>query len=279
MKRLILISLFFIISCDTVVEKDLYTRNDPEWNRAAALQSIECIESSLFLQRANQFTEFDNANYEVGDTYQITQDTDTITYVQIMAINADNMVLRFNSSNSSLIKEMTFTEVEATDLVENVLEPVFCSPLLSDDIFSSSGLSSETRASFVWDKETITTPDDDDDDDIPEIFSEQRDSLTVNLNFPLFFYFYNGTKRLNAAISADQAAVVSTATISIIDITDDEDTCDDDARCDFVDPSPQSVFTPCELEVNSAAVNEVGNHEASFLEGNCILLQSNGVPN
>ena len=169
MKKLLLLSLLFNFSCDTVTEKDLYTRFDAEWLQAAALQARECINDSVFLNRAESYTEFDNAPFEVGYTYLIEQDlqVERRIFAQFMTINPTDMVIRFNSSDDTLDKEVTFTELEARELVLSVFNPVLCSAPAMLENFTSSGVNSETLASFVWDKNRTITPDDDDSDTDP----------------------------------------------------------------------------------------------------------------
>ncbi len=252
MKNLILVSLFFIIACDTVVEKDLYTRFDREYDLAQQLQVRECTDSSTFLQTARRYIEFDDAPYEVGDTYRVSQDDNTATlfFVRIMAINASDMMLRYASvgdASSELVKDVIFTQANNETLVDEIFTQILCSPTLESRNFTSSGLSSDTQARFIWEKQTVGTPDND-DDNIPDITDSQTDSLTINLNYPLFFYFYNGEKVRTRQDLADVAATTSTSNITITELTEAE--CMADSRCDFsVDQ------TDCTLSINEAPLD------------------------
>ena len=101
MKTLVLSFLIIFSSCDEFSERYLYSEYDPEYEESRQLLLQQCVDESSFFSKMTTFADFSAAEYSVNDTYIITrtdEDGDELeVFVQITAINAADMVVKFNN--------------------------------------------------------------------------------------------------------------------------------------------------------------------------------------
>lgn len=271
MKKLALLLLlpFIFVACDTLSEKTIYNKNDPEWSDAAQLQADECIRKSSVLKNIETYSEFDNSPFTVGDIFRISQDLDDTKeiFVRVNAINATDMILEYNSSDNTLDKVVLFSETEYQNL-ESDFKLILCSPNFKENFTASS-----SSGSFTWDKYTVIEADDGDEGDVDEAFTDIRDSLNIDTSYPLFFYYYNGKKVKKEILTDGGAEVNSTSTITVSK-ANDHATCKDGVTqpCVFTN----TLVKTCTLTIDT---NAKTNTEAvsDFIKnaGDCTFLVSN----
>lgn len=274
MKYLYLTLLLSFFSCDEYSKRYLFSEYDPEYEESRQLLLAQCVDDSRFFDRMTTFADFSSANYRVGDTYLITRtdedDSEVKVFAQITAINAADMVVKFNGINDAYDSVVTFTEAEYADFKDD-LEIAACDPLVEQ--FSFSGLGSSTSI-MTRKGETIEVADSD-DDDIDEEYYESRHVLKFNTDYPIFFYLYNGTKKLVFDQNEDEGEndeETKTYTYTIEEIDEDDDTCTDSSSCDFTHTTPA-----CNLELDTASIDDesyqdvtaAGNYFLKFDSTNC----------
>jgi hypothetical protein len=181
------------------------------------------------------------------------------------------MEIEFNSDDDTLDKYITFTEADYAVLQTNLQEAA-CNSKYSD-AFTITGLNSTTSATMTWtNKNTIYTPDND-DDDIPEIYRYQTDTLAINLNYPLFLYFYNGTKTQKRVLELDKEEEIIETKIELTDVTTANECVvgheDYNGTCDFL-----NTPAACTITIDGTALTNTPGHDTQFLTG-CTFLQSN----
>lgn len=276
-KLLIGISLVSLSACEKYEEDTLYNKDSAEYSDIVAWASAKCISESKFFTAMTTYADFSAASYAVGDIYRIAQDNAAIiTYAKITQINAADMVVEFNSTDPDYDKVVTFTELEYATL-QTTFEAAACSPTYNTSTFSFSGLTSSSSSSFTWSKDTIHIDDDDDADDIPETYQYQSDVLKIDLSFPAFLYFHNGTKTQKRILTKGETEVVSVSKITITDVTDDNicdpaETDDYDTNCVF-----PGTFTACNLTIDTAALVNNNGFASDFLllDNGCEFVKSN----
>ncbi|MAZ49765.1 MAG: hypothetical protein CME65_14480 [Halobacteriovoraceae bacterium] len=262
-----------LLSCDRVDEKFLFDEDDPEYDLARQLQLNECISTNAIFGEMDELEEFDESPYAVGDVFKIVQDSslNTTIYVLVQSISATEMTLAYSSDTERYNKIVTFQESDHADIV-SFFEQASCDTDY-ESFFTATGLNSTAEMSFSWDLETIITADDedddeDDDDDDPEEYRYVTLDMKVDLDYPLFFYFYNGKKSQDFVTTAgnDEQTLESNITITLLE---DDDDCTSDL-CDFdsLDLTDTDKFPPCDLEVDTDAI------EARLYNTNMLSLSS-----
>lgn len=252
MKNLSLALLFLLFSCDEFSERYLYSKYDPEYEESRRFLLQKCVDESSFFSRMTTYADFSQADYRVGDTYLITRtdedDNELEVFAQITAINAADMVVKFNSVDDDYDSVVTFTEAEYASF-QTDLETAACDALA--DQFSFSGLGSAT--SIMTRKGETVEVEDSDDDGVDEEYYKSTNVLKFNTALPIFFYLYNGTKTLTYDQDEDEGdneEQTKKYTYKIVEIDEDDDVCDDSASCDFSHTLPA-----CNLELDTASVD------------------------
>jgi hypothetical protein len=236
-----------LFSCGGKDEREiLYSPHDAEHSLLAAHMSRECIKDATIFNVFETGRVFTNSTFSVGDIFKISQDTDNafISYVKINTITATDMTLTMISGTADYSKNITFSQADY-DLIVDFLEGVACNSDY-DQYFSTSGLTSSSAMSFNWSRDTILTED---DDDKPETYRYIDESLVASTDYPLFMFFYNGTKKQEYVVDKEIAAQTETSKITITQIT--QTVCDADPTCDGIDV-PAEVTRNCLIEVDSS---------------------------
>jgi hypothetical protein len=195
--------------------------------------SEKCITDSAFFTAFDVYAEFDNAIFKEGKIYKLVQDKSpsVTTYVKVDSVNANDVTLIFSSNTDDYDKVLTFEESDHVSLGV-FLKTAMCNKNYNSYFTSISGLDSSTTLGFKWFKETIGIPDDDDADDEPETYDRRYDTLSVNLTYPSFFYFYNGTKSHKYVQDENaEEELLEESKVTITDVTDAEE-CDNDGTSD-----------------------------------------------
>lgn len=279
---LLIILCLFIFACDTISEEYLFDEDDDEYDLARQLATSECVSEAKIFDVFDEQAEFENVSFEVNDIFRINQDANSTKeiYVKVISIDTTSMTLAFNSSTTDLKKVVTFEESDHEDIV-SFLKDASCDDDYSS-FFEASSLGSSSAMKFEWFKNTIITDDDDDSDSVPEEYEYVTETLTVSASYPLFFYFYNGTKKLERILDedAEDPKQELTSVITVTKVADDDEDCfpddEDDLKttCDFSDTS---AFPNCTIEVDADAYN-VRDHDKKLIslggDPECELLQS-----
>ena len=251
-----LLCFLFFLSCDTVEEVYLFNQNDPEYPLAEQLAISECINGNAIFSELDNQAEFDNVNFSVGDIFKVTQDAndEEVVFIKIQAINPTDMTLIYDSSNPDLRKKLTFSESEHGNIV-TFLKNASCNKTYAE-FFEASGLGSTSQMSFSWEKQTILIPDDEDDDTSPEAYRNVEESLNVNSSYPLFFYYYNGSKTYDYVLNEGDEEKTKASQLTLTEVTDseecDEDGSDDNTYCQF-STLDTSAFPTCNLLADNDA--------------------------
>ncbi|MBD63655.1 MAG: hypothetical protein CME62_00480 [Halobacteriovoraceae bacterium] len=270
-----LLPFLILGACKTGEEKYLYDENSPNIDDIRQYAQAECIREATFFSKFDSVSEFDDAAYEVGDIYKISQDDNsaTIIYAKIIEKNATDVRIAFNSTTSSYKKYVVYEESDHEDL-GSFLEGVVCDSNYEDYFPSASGLTSSTLK-FVWKRETIETADsDDDDDDIADAYHISEQTLSVNINYPSFFYFYNGSKVHKYDIDDtddENKELVKTSKITIESISASDCTS---SACDFSHTTPL-----CNIVVDPDGYKQTNYSAKAFTTDNtsaCNFLLSDG---
>ena len=272
----------FFFSCDKDETRYLYNKYDPEYDVMITAAAQECITESFFFSTFDVYAEFDSAIFKENKIYKIVQDDNPFvtTYVKVNMVNANDVSLIFSSTVNDYDKILTFEESDHVS-IGTFLKAAICNKNYSSYFTSVSGLGSITNMSFKWSKETITIADDDDADDVPEVYSRRADEFNVNLNYPSFFYFYNGTKTYTYIPTEGEAEKSSISKITITEVTNDEE-CDNDGTSDANECTTayfNAVTRNCSLSVDDDAY-KLRPHSTSALsvtgDAGCTLLKSTG---
>lgn len=281
MRQLLLFLLF--LACDTVEEKYLFDENDAEYSRAQQLAINECTSGNAIFSSLETARDFANSQFEQDDIFKIVQDDNEATtiYVKITNIGASDMTLVYSSDEEKYRKVLTFTETNHQD-IENFLRLGSCDSDY-EDFFKPSNLDSSTTLSFVWDKTTtIISDDEDDSDDKPEAYRDVTETLSVSTLYPLFFYYYNGSKSQKYVLNDGDEEKIKESKISITEVTSaeecDEDGTSDNEFCKFGSLDTSS-FPTCTLTVDDDAYL-VRSHDKKVIEisgTDCELLSSAGI--
>ena len=245
--------LFLLISC-TEKEKTeiLYNKYDPEYSVIQAYAQSECIRKATVLDEFNAVATFSNSRFQVGDIFELTTSNPPLNYVtffKINAINTNDIEVIVNSTTDSYDMNLVFTKTSHERLV-TFLKGAICNDSV-EDYFSTSGTTNSNTMSFTWMKETISTPDND-DDGVDEVFNKVTETLSVTSTYPLFMYFFNGSKKHEYSISTGTEPTTQTATLTLKEVTTDN-VCnsasgDYNSSCEF-----SSISRNCELEVDEDA--------------------------
>lgn len=245
--------LFFsILGCDETVDKYLYEEGDPEYSILQQMQAAECINSSkIFTTLEN--TSGDLASF-LGKIYRITVGSDeTIIYMYVSTADASSMTVKLSSDDTDLNKNIIFTSADHTSLLDEI--KIMACNSAYEDHFSSSGLSSTSSMSLTWNKETIIDSDVDDETDDYEAYSRQTDKYVFNKEYPLFFYFFNGSRSFAKKASATSSETTGSTDIAIKEIDSGE--CDDILICNGIiitDTSDDEYITisqDCNVEITT----------------------------
>lgn len=270
----------FILSCDETHEKYLYDEDDPEHPVVVQMAAAKCISSSSIfgaLEDSKDFTDFEDK------IYKIEQDAneEVTLYVKLDNATATSIDIMVNSAEGDYKKVVTFTEANHDDMMTEI-QVMACNSTY-DEFFSVSGLSSTDLMTLTWTKETIEVADDDDDsDDDPEAYVKRTDEMKFDNDYPLFFYWYNGSKEEEDLNDGDENPTTKKSNLTITEVTD-EDECDpgdDDFNtyCDFSDTSTSNGFDACTVNVNTSQYtsNEANDELISLAStsGECELLES-----
>jgi hypothetical protein len=272
----LLFTVSIISSCDTVEEIYLFDKKDPEYAELLVMQAAKCVSDAKIFDALDEAKDFLNSG-ELYRIYKISQDTQNLreVFVKITNVTATEMELKFNSSDDTLDKVVTFEVADHEALIEE-LKIVSCTTKYSDH-FTASGLSSTDKMTLKWFRETIVVIDDDDDDDEPEKYNRRTDTYTFDKDLPLIFFYYNGTKTSNVMDddSEDAKEKTSTSKITITDVTG-EDECDPsedsyNLNCEFSLTSPV-----CSVEIKTGlySSNRFSDELIDMPDANCNLLQS-----
>lgn len=262
---LILVTLLTVSSCNFIQEENVIDKKSPFWGQAAQYQATECINSSSVLKKIEEYSDFTRSPFSIGDIYKINQDKDLTReiYVRVNDITSTEIILQFNSIDNELDKVASFAKTEYLKL-QDIFENILCNPVFETNFTASSS------GKFVWDKyRTIVA--DDDDDDVDEAFVDIKETLNINTQYPLFFYYYNGTKVMKRIASNGGEEENSTSKITIAKANDTDACKDNDEPCVF-----DGRTTPeCNIAVDSSAINDTTD-EANFLSASdCEILKSN----
>ena len=250
-------SIFALLtSCGGKDESEiLYTQYDDEYSDIQTFAFNDCVDEAEVFTSFNSVGEFDNSEFAVGDIFKLIHDTSSAfySYFQITSINANDMVVTINSNNDAYDMILTFEESDH-DSIEDFFKQVACN-ISYDDYFSNSSLESSTTFTFNWFKETVGIADDDDDGD-DEVYNYVTESLTASTAYPLFMFFFNGTKKHQYDLTNDDEdnSTTITSTLTISEVTGEEE-CDSsdsgyDSTCEFA-----SVTRNCALEVDDTVVS------------------------
>lgn len=273
MKKILLATLFLtIIACDSVTEKTIYTVNDPEWDLVAALQAKQCVNKSSLFKEMTKYSDFSKSRFSVGDIFKISQDEDNpeLVYVRVNAITATEIILEYNSSNNDLKKIASFSNTEYEKL-QIEFEEAFCQKQFEDFIQGST-----SSGSFRWRKYRQIEADDNDDNDIDEAFIEVVENLKINFDYPLFFYFYNGTKAKTQILEDGGTENSFTSKITITKANDDENCEDAEGACVFTG----ALVSNCSIAVDENAIDDFLETSTTVDTANiigasdCVLLES-----
>lgn len=280
MNKYVMLTLFFIASiissCDTVEEIYLFEKKDPEYAELLVMQAAKCVSEANIFDSLDGAKDFLNSG-ELNRIYKISQDTQNLreVFVKITNVTATEMELRFNSSDDTLDKVVTFEVADHEALIDE-LKIVSCTTEYKDN-FTASGLSSTDKMTLKWFKETIVVIDDDDDDDEPEKYNRRTDTYTFDNDLPLIFFYYSATKtsKVMDDDSDDAKEKTSTSKITITDVTG-EDECNSskdgyNLNCEFSLTSPV-----CSVDVKTGLYgsNRFSDELIDLPEANCNLLQS-----
>jgi hypothetical protein len=275
-------SLFFVLlfcafsSCDTIEDIYLYDKDDPEYAELLVMQAAQCVNDANIFDALDIAKDFQNTD-ELNRIYKISQDTQNLReiFVKITAVSATEMELRFNSSDDTLDKVLTF-EVSDHEALIDELKIVSCTKDHADN-FTATGLSSSDSMTLKWFKETIVVADDDDSDDEPEKYNRRTDTFTFDNDFPLLFFYYSATKTSNVMDETgdDAKEKTSTSKITIKDVTS-EDECnashdDYNLNCEFSLTSP---VCSVDIVVGAYGTNRFSDELISMPEANCNFLES-----
>jgi len=291
-KLIVILAFFsFLFSCETEETKYLYTEDDPEYDIFVLAASEKCITESTFFSNFDVYEEFDSAPFKEGDIYKISQDANNglTIFVKVEKINPGDVTLIFNSDENTLDKVVTFEEADHKSLGDFVKTAV-CNKNYSSYFSSISGLDSSSSLSFKWYKESILQIDDPDDaDDKPEAYKRQWSSLTMNLNYPSLFYFYNGTKEYKYVLTDGAQEQTLPSKLTIVEVTPsqtDATDCDDDnsdgipniVACDFR-TTTTATFPTCGVTIDQDAykLRDYTTTAISYTGTNCKILVSGGV--
>ncbi len=251
-KFLYLFFMFLVLSCDTVEEIYLYDSDDPEHSILQTMAVEACIDDAEIFDALDNF---ENSNL-VGNIYKIEQDAndEETIYVKIMSVSASEIVMRFNSSSDKYDKELTFTSDNHSDILSEI-KTMACTEAY-EDYFSTSGLDDNDSMTLTWKKETINSYDDDDEADD---YLQRTDKYTIDNDYPLLFFFFNGVKTTVSKDEDDEEEETSTSNLTITEVTD-EDECDDDTDNDDYKVS-------CAFEAGDRGYDD----ENSFDEKDCTI--------
>lgn len=277
----IFIMLFFLLSCDTSEEINLYDSSDYEYSYLQALAAEKCIEQASIFDALDLSGDFENSA-QLDKIYKITQDSFAANsmFIKVSAVTATQMTLIVNSFNSVLRKVITFEQADHDALLAH-LELVSCSLLYSAN-FSASNLGGADTMSLVWRKESISVQDGDDDNTEADSYQRQIDSLVFNRNYPLFFYFYNGTKQVNIKLDSATDEKTGTSTLAISEVTSSgECNAGDASYNEFCAFSDTSEFASCDIVVSTASETYLRNSfgdDFIFMSGTgCEMLNSGQI--
>lgn len=266
MKKLaILLVPFIFVACDSVTERTIYSKYDPEWKLVADMQAKQCIEKSAILKKIAKYSDFSLTPFSVGDIFRIHQDTDNTKtiYVRVNSITATEMVFEYNNVDDDYDKVAVFTKTEYLKL-QSVFEDILCDPKYKSNFTVSAA------GNFRWDKYKVIKPDDD-NDNVDEAFIDQRDNLKIDPNLPLFFYYYNGTKTLKKIAEVGAEEINSTSKITITNGAITETCIDGIEPCVFTNTTTSN----CTIAIEESAIDNK-TPTANFLSASdCPLLVSN----
>jgi len=286
-KLLVLLCLFsFFVSCDDEEVIYHYNKYDNEYDGLQGIAAEECVENSEVFKYLETTNTFDSANFKVNDIYRVTQEEENsmVLFFKISAISAGSMTIIVNADDSNYDQILTYTETSNDELLD-VIKQAACN-VKYKDIWNASGFNSEELLSLTWNKETITVEDDDDDaDDDPEAYYIGTDSLKFDKDYPLFFYFFNGTKQMRYKLTKESTELTKKSTLTIKKIVDsdddgsyeDEKECTDYTSCSF---SATGSFADCTISIDTTAQtkSEYNSKIISLItnSGTCNLLPSAG---
>lgn len=248
--------LILLLSCVGKEEEVvLYTQYDPEYSDIQTFAKSECIEEATIFSVFDEKADFTNSVFEVGDIFKVVQDVTApvVTYFKIVTMNASVMTVNVKSSSSSSYDMiLTFSQSAHEDLV-TFLENITCNND-AQEYFSTSGLTSSSQMSLNWSRDKIQLLDDDDN---AEEYFYVDESLNISTSYPLFMYFFNGTKKHEYVQTSGTTPVTNTSTLTISEVTSTE--CSDDTTCAQID----SVTRVCEIEID-ATVNGYLSQEPTY---------------
>lgn len=273
------------LGCDAVMYEYLYDSSDTaEYAALKAMAAQKCIDDASIFDALDATGDFVNTGL-LNKVYSITQDSapEKILYMKISAVSATSMSVHVNSGDNALDKTILFEKTDHDSLLSE-LKIMACS-LDESTNFSSSGLDSSDKMTLTWNKESISVPDSaDDTDDTPEAYQRRTDTLAFETAYPLFFYFYNGSKVATTKTqTADEKSGTSKLVIKDVTATDicdasvDEDTeIEFDNDCNF-EATTTALFPTCNLVINTGKYNSNAYTDTilSFAETtSCSLLTS-----
>ena len=274
MKSLLLfLPLLLFVACDSLTEKTLYTVNDPEWDGVAALQAQKCVDNSSLFKDMTKYSNFSKAEYIVGDIFLIEQDDDLTRkiYVRVNVKTSTQVVLEYSSTDDSTLEKIALFDQTEYQKLQDEFEEAFCEKQYSDN-FSAS----VTSGNFTRKKYKQITADGSDDGDTDDAYIDIRETLKINLSYPLFFYYYNGSKVLKKISQKGDAEANSTSKITISKANDIQICKDADEPCAF-----SGLATPdCSILIDTDAIE---NNDPSVVDSeilnasDCTLLKSNQI--